>query len=124
MRHTLVNIMDIESLAKGFAPLQENLHQAQARRASETVEGTAGGGAVTIRVRGDLTVGGVTIAPAAAGDPAMLEDLVTAALNDALRQHKVRYGGTVEEQFHKVLAGADLSKLMGPLMMGMLGGKR
>jgi len=115
--------MDIEALAKGFAPLQENLRKTQAKRASESVEGTAGGGAVKVRLRGDLTVAGVSIAPAAAGDAPMLEDLVSAALNDALRQHKARYGATVEEQFNKVLAGADLSSLMGPLM-GMLGGRR
>ena len=109
--------MDLESLARGFAPLQESMKAAQARRASEAVDGTAGGGAVKLRLRGDLTIGSVTIAPAAAqaaaSDPTMIEDLITAAMNDALRQHKIRYGGTVEEQFHKMLAGADLGGLLG-----------
>jgi DNA-binding protein YbaB len=111
------SIMDLAALARGFAPIQDSMKAAQARRAGEAVEGTAGGGAVKLRLRGDLTVAGVTIAPAAAQasahDPSMLEDLVTAALGDALRQHKQRYGGTVEEQFSKMLAGADLGAMMG-----------
>ncbi len=48
------------------------------------ITGTAGGGAVTVEMEGTERVLSVTIAPEAAGDPAMLGELVAAAMNDAL----------------------------------------
>jgi nucleoid-associated protein EbfC len=114
--------MDINALMSGLGPLQESLKKNDADRANTTFEGTAGGGAVKVRLSGMLTVGGVTIAPAAAtaagGDVGMLEDLVAAALGDALRQFRTRYGVTSDEQMQKMLAGKDVSSLLG----GLLGG--
>ncbi len=115
--------MDLDSLMRGLGPLQDTMKKSEAERASVTFEGSAGGGAVKVKLKGDLTVGGIAIAPAAAtaagGDVGMLEDLVMAACNDALRQYKSRYGASPDEQIQKMLGGADLSALMGPLMRGL-----
>jgi DNA-binding YbaB/EbfC family protein len=59
---------------------------AQAEAAATEVVGSAGGGAVEVRLTGGLEARGVTIRPDAVDpdDVEMLEDLVTAAFDDAL----------------------------------------
>jgi DNA-binding YbaB/EbfC family protein len=89
-------------MLKQLQKVQREMEQAQAELAAEIVEGTAGGGMVTARVRGDSTVESVTIDPAAVDpdDVEMLGDLVTAAVNDALRNAKElaaeRLGGVTQ----------------------------
>jgi DNA-binding YbaB/EbfC family protein len=115
--------MDIDSLMKGLGPLQDTMKKADAERGKVLLDGSAGGGAVKVQISGELTVTKVVIAPAAAaaagGDVSMLEDLVLVAFNDALRQHKLRFGASPEEQVQKLLGGSDLGALMGPLMRGL-----
>jgi DNA-binding protein YbaB len=89
------------------------MRKAQADRAAAVLEGRAAGGAVSIRITGTLEVHGVTIAPAAAADPANLQALIAAALADALARHRDRFGGTPEEQMAKVFQHADMSAMMG-----------
>lgn len=113
-------MLDPSALFQMLGPIQESLKKANAERASAVFDGTAGGGAVKVRLKGDLTIASVTIAPAAAGDVAMVEDLVAAATNDALRQLKNRFGATPEEQLTKALGGAG--GMLGPLLGGL--GKR
>jgi len=50
------------------------------------VEGSAGGGMVTVKMDGQKRCLGVTIDPEAAGDAEMLQDTVMAAFNDAHRK--------------------------------------
>jgi DNA-binding YbaB/EbfC family protein len=50
------------------------------------VDGTAGGGMVTIKMDGHKNVLGVKIDPEVAGDVEMLQDLVLAASNDAAKK--------------------------------------
>lgn len=67
--------------------MQERMLKAQQQLNEQTVDGTAGGGAVSITVTGGLKVQSLTIAPEVV-DPEeieMLEDLVTAAVNEALQ---------------------------------------
>jgi hypothetical protein len=68
--------------------MQERLARAQEQLNNTSVEGSAGGGAVTVAVTGSLRVQSVKIAPEVVdpGDVEMLEDLVTAALNEALEK--------------------------------------
>lgn len=116
--------MDLSALMGAFGPMQQQMQAAAAKRAEEQVEGSAGGGAINVTMTGDLQVTAVRIAPAAAaavdGDAAMLEDLFSAACNDALRRWKERYGATPDEQMQKLMAGADLSSLGS--LLGGLGG--
>lgn len=110
--------MDLDALMRMAAPLQQSMAKADAERAAAVFEGKAGGGAVTIRLTGQLAIEKVAIAPAAAagGDVGMLEDLIAAAFNDALRQYRARYGATAQEQMQKLMAGSDLTSLLGGLM--------
>jgi len=115
--------MDLEGLMRGLGPLQQSMKKAESERSQVVFEGTAGGGAVTVRLKGDLSIEGVRIAPAAAsaagGDVGMIEDLVLVAVNDALRQYKQRFGASPDEQIQKMLGGSDIGALMGPLMRGL-----
>jgi DNA-binding YbaB/EbfC family protein len=67
-----------------LASAQEAL-AAQAEAVNQTVEGTAGGGVVTVRMSGGGEVIGLTIAPEVVDpdDVEMLQDLIVAAIRDA-----------------------------------------
>ena len=68
--------------------LQEDLQRAQDELASMEVEGESGAGMVTVTMTGRHDVRSVRIDPALMGeDKEMLEDLIAAAMNDAV--HKV-----------------------------------
>lgn len=66
--------------------LQEQLQEAQAKLAEETVTVTAGGGAVKVTVTGDQRVTAIEIDPAILedADVEMLQDLFLTAFNSAL----------------------------------------
>jgi DNA-binding YbaB/EbfC family protein len=79
---------NLSNLMSQLGQMQANLRQAQEAAASEVVEGSAGGGAVKIQVSGDLQFRQVLIDPKVV-DPAdveMLQDLVLAAVRDAVEQ--------------------------------------
>ena len=77
-------------MLKQLQKMQREMEDTQAQLAEEVVEGTAGGGVVTARVKGDQTVESVSIDPDALDpdDVDMLGDLVTAAVNEGLRKAK------------------------------------
>ena len=79
---------DMGALLGQAMEMQQQLAQAQAEAAEAVVEGQAGGGAVSVRVTGGLVFESVTIAPGAVDpdDVDLLQDLVLAALNDAMDQ--------------------------------------
>ncbi len=68
--------------------LQARIQKMQDDLASQTVEGSAGGGAVTVTITGQLKVQAVKIKPEVIDpdDAEMLEDLVLAAVNDAIQK--------------------------------------
>jgi len=68
--------------------MQSRLAKAQQELQNKTAEGSAGGGAVKIVLSGDFRVLSLTIAPEVIDpdDVEMLQDLVTAALNEALHK--------------------------------------
>jgi DNA-binding YbaB/EbfC family protein len=68
--------------------MQQRLAKIQEDLGNETVEATAGGGVVTVTMTGHQKVVGVKIAPEAIDpdDPSMLEDLITAAVNEAVEK--------------------------------------
>lgn len=77
---------DMGQLLKQAQKMQEQLMEARATVAEQEVEGQAGGGVVKVRVTGDLDFRGVSIDPNAVDpdDVEMLEDLVLAAIRDAV----------------------------------------
>jgi hypothetical protein len=77
----------IGNLMRQAQQMQENLKKAQAELAVMQVTGEAGGGSVKVLMNGKHEVSRVSIDPAVAGDDReLLEDLVTAAINDAVRK--------------------------------------
>jgi DNA-binding YbaB/EbfC family protein len=68
--------------------MQAQMAKVQEEAASKTVTGTAGGGMVSVTANGGLEIVSVVINPEAgkSGDVDMLQDLVLAATNDALKK--------------------------------------
>jgi nucleoid-associated protein EbfC len=79
---------DMGALLEQAMEMQQQLLDAQSAAAETVVEGHAGGGAVRIRVTGALQFESVTIAASAVDpdDVELLQDLVLAALRDAVDQ--------------------------------------
>jgi len=77
---------NMNQMMKQVKKMQEQMLKAQEELANKTVEGTAGGGVVSVTVNGHKKVLSVTIKPEAVDpdDIEMLQDLVLAAVNDAL----------------------------------------
>ena len=99
-----------------LASAQEMMAGAQAA-AEEVVEGSAGGGLVTVRVDGQFTFHDVSISPEAVDpdDVALLEDLVLAALRDAAAKlHEGQQGALGGLDLGGIdLGGLDLGGLFG-----------
>ena len=77
----------LAGLMKQAQTMQENMKAAQDAIAAMEVEGESGGGMVKIIMTGRHDVKRVTIAPTLLSeDKDMLEDLVAAAMNDAVRK--------------------------------------
>ena len=78
--------MDINKLMEQAQQMQAQVQKAQEEIANETVEGTAGGGAVKVTATGGGKITGIEIAKEAIDpdDPESLADLVLAAVNNAL----------------------------------------
>jgi nucleoid-associated protein EbfC len=73
-----------------FQQMQEQMAQAQAELAEETVTATVGGGAITVTMTGDQVCKSVVILPELLedADAEMLQDLVTSGVNAALDQSR------------------------------------
>ena len=71
-------------MMKQVQQMQTRMAQVQESLASAQVEGTAGGGAIRAVATGDQRLVSVQIDPELAGDVEMLQDLVVAAVNDAM----------------------------------------
>lgn len=93
---------NMNQMMKQVKKMQEQMLKAQEDLANRTVEGTAGGGVVTVTVSGQKKVTSVVIKPEAVDpdDVEMLQDLILTAVNDAMTK--------AEE-----LAGKEMSKLTG-----------
>jgi len=79
--------MDMNQMMKQFQQMQAEMERLQAEAAAETVEASAGGGMVTVKANGAREIVSVQVKPEAIdpSDPEMLEDLIVAATNEALR---------------------------------------
>ncbi len=92
-------------MMKKAQEMQENMQKAQAELANKEVTGEAGGGMVSIKMRGTHEVNRVTIDPSLIDeDVEMLEDLLAAAINDAV--HKVEKSNQAAMQ--EMTAGLNL----------------
>lgn len=96
-------------LMKQANQMQMKMKKMQEELATRTYDGTAGGGAVKITVTGDNQVKAVTISPdvMSAGDVEMLQDLIQAATNDALKVAKE----TSNKEMEKITGGMAIPGL-------------
>ena len=78
---------NMQQMMKQVQQMQADMVKAQEQLKTETVEASAGGGMVTVTVSGDLELKAIAIDPEAIGpeDPELLQDMVTAAVNEGLR---------------------------------------
>lgn len=79
---------DMNNLQGMMAGLQQRMLQAKADAEATQVTGQAGGGMIKVIATGGQQIVSVSIDPSAMDDREMLEDLIHAATNDALRQAK------------------------------------
>ena len=100
---------DMSALLKQAQKMQEQLMQARATAEESEIEGQSGGGVVKIKVNGAMEFLSVTIDPAAVDpdDVGMLEDLVLAAIRDAVAK--------TAELSEQAMGGIDLGGLGGLL---------
>lgn len=79
--------MNMQQMMKQARKMQEQLAAAQETIVQSTVDASAGGGMVKVTVSGDMQVTSLKIDPEAIDpeDVEMLEDMVMAAVNEALR---------------------------------------
>jgi nucleoid-associated protein EbfC len=81
-------VKDPLKMMRQVQQMQEKMNRVQAELEHETVEASSGGGAVRVVVTGTQKVTSVVIDPAAASDNEMLQDLVVAAVNEAMELAK------------------------------------
>jgi DNA-binding YbaB/EbfC family protein len=79
--------LDLGSMMKQLQQVQAEMAEAQEKLKDEVVEASAGGGMVKVRMSGDLRLLGIEIDPEAIDpeEPELLQDMVTAAVNEAIR---------------------------------------
>jgi nucleoid-associated protein EbfC len=108
------NQPNMNQMLKQVQQMQAEMAKAQQELESEVVEASAGGGTVTVKVTGGLEVKEIRIDPEAIDpeDADMLQDLVLAAVNEALRS---------AQELAASRLGAATGGLGGPGGLGGLG---
>jgi DNA-binding YbaB/EbfC family protein len=105
--------MDMSKLQEMMGQAQHMQAQMEQKLAITTAEATSGGGLVTARVNGRKELLRLKIDPtamsASSGDIEMLEDLITAAINEAGR----KVDTLVQSASNDMLGNMDLGNLLG-----------
>lgn len=98
--------MDLNKMMKQAQKMQEDLVKAQEALGEQTVEGSAGGGAVTVTANGHKEITAIRIKPEAVDpdDIETLEDLVMGAIKDA----QAKAAALAESQVGAVTGGMNL----------------
>ncbi|QYR21565.1 YbaB/EbfC family nucleoid-associated protein [Paenibacillus sp. sptzw28] len=79
---------NMNQMMKQVKKMQEQMLKAQEELGTKSIEGTAGGGVVTVTVNGHKNVQSIVIKPEAVDpdDIEMLQDLILTAVNDAINK--------------------------------------
>lgn len=96
----------LNNLMKQAQQMQERVKRLQEEAAGKTVEASSGGGMVTVKANGRQEVLSIKIDPSVVDpkDIDMLQDLVTAAVNEALRKSQ----DLMKEEMARLTAGMGL----------------
>ena len=97
---------DIMGLMKQAQAMQQKLQDAQAELDTLEVDGTAGGGVVTVKVTGKGNLKSINIDPSLLNpdEKEIVEDLIVAALNDA----RAKADRAAQEKMEEVTKGLPL----------------
>ena len=100
----------VEQLQYRNQQLQQQMEKIQAEVAQKKVEATAGGGMVTVEANGKQEIVTIKISPEVVSqdDVQMLEDLVLAACNEALRKSRE----LVQQEMGKITGGLKIPRLV------------
>jgi DNA-binding YbaB/EbfC family protein len=106
MMKNMGNMGNIMNQAK---KIQERLASVQEEMALKTIDGSAGGGMVTVTANGRQEIVSLKIEPEVVNpeDIEMLQDLVQAAVNDALRKSQEM----VQQEMSKITGGLKIPGL-------------
>lgn len=96
--------MDMKQMQEMMTRAQEMQQQMQQKMRETQVEASAGGGAVVVRMNGEKQVLSVKIEKDATSDVEMLQDMVTAAVNEAARN----VDAAMQSQLGGLLGGMGL----------------
>lgn len=109
------NLGNLADLMRNAGKIQESVQKATESLGQLEVEGTSGGGVVTARANGRLELLSVRIDPKllADGDAELLEDLVTAAVNQALAKAREAAAKSLSSIAGGLPLPAGLSNLFG-----------
>jgi nucleoid-associated protein EbfC len=96
----------LAGMLKNLPKMREEMERLQAQLSAITAEGDAGGGMVKVKVSGHMEVVGCTVSEEAlkGNDKELLEDLITAAVNAAMKKAKQQ----VAEETAKMAGGLGL----------------
>lgn len=96
-------------IMKQAQKMQEEISRIQEQSRKKTVEATAGGGMVTVTANGAMEIVSIRIEPQVVNpdDIEMLQDLIVAATNEALR----RAQQMVTEEMSKITGGLNIPGL-------------
>jgi hypothetical protein len=113
-------LSNLAGLMKQAREMQSRAAEMKERLAGLRIEGTAGGGMVTVEVTGDQRVTGCRIEPSlfASGDREMVEDLLLAAVNQALDRSRE----AAASEMQALAGGLDLPGMNEALSSLGLGG--
>jgi DNA-binding YbaB/EbfC family protein len=108
---------NVQQMMAQVQKMQQEMELAQQQLAQEVVEATSGGGAVVVKMSGDLQVREVRIDPDALDpeDAEILGEMVLTAINDALRKAQE----LAERKMGGATAGLDLGALGGLGLPGL-----
>ena len=101
---------NMANIMKQAQAMQQQMAKLQEEAATKTVTGSAGGGMVTVTANGAMQLVSITIDPEAvkAGDVELLQDVVMAASNDALKKaHEM-----MAEQMKSLTGGLNVPGLL------------
>ncbi|WP_026911251.1 YbaB/EbfC family nucleoid-associated protein [Patulibacter minatonensis] len=100
---------NMQQMMKQVQKMQADMAAAQEALQTEELDVTAGGGMVTVKITGGLEIKSVTIDPDAIDpeDAELLQDTVTAAVNEAIRQAQE----LAEKRMGGLTGGLDLGSM-------------
>ena len=101
---------NMKEMMRQAQKMQEQIMQAQERAKSISEEGSAGGGMVKAVVNGEYSLQSISIEREVVDpeDISMLQDLIVAAVNEAVRKVK----DAAEEEMNKVTGGMSIPGLV------------